>query len=57
MFEINEDFPLPKARGNFIPGNNLSVFGDQEDEQFERLSLQLQPAAFAAKLICYRNGE
>ena len=50
VFEIDEDFPLPKARGNFIPGNNLSVFGDKEDEKFERLSLKLEPAAFAAKL-------
>src|ERR1700722_10250156 len=28
-FDIDEDFPLPKAPCNFIPGNNLSVFGDQ----------------------------
>src|SRR5271168_971965 len=50
MFAIDEDFPLPKAPGNFIPGNNLSVFGDQQDEKFERLPLKLEPAAFAAEL-------
>jgi hypothetical protein len=50
VFDIDEDFPLPKALGNFISGNNLSVFGDQEDEKFERLALKLEPAAFAAKL-------
>ncbi len=50
VFDIDEDFPLPKAPGNFIPGNNLSVFGDQEDEKFERLPLKLEPAAFAAEL-------
>ena len=50
MFDIDEDFPLPEASGNLIPGNNLSVFGDQEDEKFERLPLKLEPAAFAAEL-------
>jgi hypothetical protein len=50
VFDIDEDFPLPKAPGNFTPGNNLSVFGDQEDEKFERLPLKLEPAAFAAEL-------
>jgi hypothetical protein len=50
VFDIDEDFPLPKALGNFIPGNNLSVFADQEDEKFERLPLKLEPAAFAAEL-------
>ena len=50
VFDIDEDFPLPKALGNFISGNNLSVFGDQEDEKFERLPLKLEPAAFAAEL-------
>ena len=49
MFDIDEDFPIPKALGNLIPGNNLSVFGDQEDEEFERLPLQLEPVAFAAE--------
>ena len=48
VFDVDEDFPLPKAPGNLIPGNNLSVFGDQEDEKFERLPLKLEPAAFAA---------
>src|SRR5580658_8298505 len=47
VFDIDEDFPLPKALGNLIPGNNLSVFTDQENEKFERLPLQLEPAAFA----------
>ena len=50
VFDIDEDFPLPKALGNLIPGNNLSVFADQEDEKFERLSLKPEPAAFAAEL-------
>jgi hypothetical protein len=50
VFYIDEDFPFPKAAGDFIPGNNLSVFGDQEDEKFERLPLKLEPAAFAAEL-------
>ena len=50
MFAIDEDFPPPKAPGNFIPGNHLSVFGDQEDKKFERLALKLEPAAFAAEL-------
>ena len=50
VFGIDEDFLLPKAPGNFIPGNHLSVFGDQEDEKFERLPLELEPAAFAAEL-------
>ena len=50
VFDVDEDFPLTKAPGNFIPGNNLSVFGDQEDEKFERLPLKLEPAAFAAEL-------
>ena len=50
VLDIDEDFPLPKALGNFISGNNLSVFGDQEDEKFERLPLKLEPAAFAAEL-------
>ncbi len=39
-----------KHPGNLIPGNNLFVFGDQEDEKFERLPLKLEPAAFAAEL-------
>ena len=50
VFDIDEDFPLPKALGNVIPGNNLSVIADQEDEKFERLPLKLEPAAFAAEL-------
>jgi hypothetical protein len=50
VFDIDENFPLPKAPGNLIPGNNLSVFGDKEDEKFKRLPLKLEPAAFAAKL-------
>ena len=50
VFDIDEDFPLPKATGNFIPGDNLSMFGDQQDEKFERLPLELEPAAFAAEL-------
>jgi len=49
VFDIDEDFPLPKAPGNFIPGNDLSVFGYEEDEKFERLPLKLEPAAFAAE--------
>ena len=52
VFDIDEDFPLPKALGDFLPGDNLSMFGDQEDEEFERLPLELEPAAFAAKLKC-----
>jgi hypothetical protein len=50
VFDINEDFLSPKAPGNFIPGNNLSVPGDQKNEKFERLALKLEPAAFAAQL-------
>jgi hypothetical protein len=50
VFDIDEDFPLPKAPGNFIPGNNLSMFGDQDDEKFERLPLKFEPVAFAAEL-------
>ena len=50
MFDIDEDFLFPKALGNFTSGNNLSVFGDQENEKFERLALKLDPAAFAAEL-------
>src|ERR1700722_5498889 len=50
VFDIDKDFPLPKALGNFIPGNHLSVFGDQEDEKFEGLPLKLEPVAFAAEL-------
>ncbi len=50
VFDIDEDFLLPKAPGNFVPGNNLTVFGDQEDEKFERLPLKLEPAAFAGEL-------
>jgi hypothetical protein len=49
MFDIDEDFALPKALGDFISSNNLSVFGDQEDEKFERLPLKLEPAAVAAE--------
>jgi hypothetical protein len=50
VFDIDEDFPLPKALRDLIPGDNLSMPGDQEDEKFEGLSLQLEPAAFAAEL-------
>ena len=50
MFNIDEDFPLPKAPGNFIQGSNLPVFGDQEDEKFEWLPLKLESAAIAAEL-------
>jgi hypothetical protein len=50
VLDIDEYFPIPKAPGNFIPGNNLSMFADQDDEKFERLSLKLEPAAFAAEL-------
>ncbi len=50
VFDIDEDFPLPQARGDFVTSNNLSMFGDQEDEEFERLPLKLEPAAFAAEL-------
>ena len=50
LFDIDEDFPTPKALCNFIPSNNQSMFGDEQDEKFERLSLKLEPAAFAAKL-------
>jgi hypothetical protein len=49
VFDIDEDFPLPKAPGNFIPGNDLPMFGDQENEKFERFPLKLEPAAFAAE--------
>ena len=50
MFDIDEDFPVPKPPGDFLPGDNLAMFGNQEDEEFERLPLKLEPAAFAAKL-------
>ena len=50
MFDIDEDFPFPKAQGNFIPGNYVAVFGDEEDEKFERLVFKLEPATFAAEL-------
>jgi hypothetical protein len=50
VLDIDEDIPSPKGLGNFIPGNNLAVLADEEDKKFERLSLQLQPAAFAAEL-------
>jgi hypothetical protein len=50
VFDVDEDFPLPKAPGDLIPGDDLSVFGDQENEKFERLPLKLEPAAFAGEL-------
>src|SRR5580658_1248290 len=49
VFDIDENFSLPKAPGDFIPGDDLSMFGDQENEKFERLPLKLEPAAFAAE--------
>ncbi len=50
VFDIDEDFLLPKAAGNLFTGDDLSVFGDQQDEKFERLPLQLEPLAIAAEL-------
>jgi hypothetical protein len=50
VLDIDEDFLPPKAAGNFIPGDDLSVPGDEEYEKFERLALKLEPAAFAAQL-------
>jgi hypothetical protein len=50
VFDIDEHFPLPKAASDLIPGDNLSVLGDQQDEKFEGLSLQLEPPSFAAEL-------
>ena len=50
VFDIDEDFLLPQAPGDLVPSNNLSMFRDQQDEEFERLPLELEPAAFAAEL-------
>jgi len=50
VFDIDEDFALPKAPRDLIPGDNLSMLGDQEDEKFEGLSFELEPTAFAAEL-------
>jgi hypothetical protein len=50
VFDIDEDFALPKARGYFIAGDDLAVSADEEDEKFERLALKFEPSAFAAEL-------
>jgi hypothetical protein len=50
VFDIDEDFLSPEAGGNFFAGDDLSVFGDEEDKQFERLALEPKPAALAAEL-------
>jgi len=50
VFNVDEDFPLPKAPGDFLPANHLSMFCDQENEKFERLPLEFEPATLPAEL-------
>jgi hypothetical protein len=50
VFDIDEDFALPKARGYFIAGDDLAVPADEEDEKLERLALKFESSALAPEL-------
>ena len=50
VFDVDEDFLLPQAPGNLFAIHDLAVFADQKDEEFERFSFELEPAAVAGEL-------
>jgi len=50
VLNIDEDLLRPKATGDLLSVYDFSVVSDQENEKFQRLSFDFEPAAHPREL-------